>query len=430
MGAFFMPPETDRRKLLGVEIFSAGNHIDSEGHELTVTIEDLEAVIKAFNAGVPELVPVKFGHTSPGFNADVVAKRLNVPVGLVTGEGDFDEGALLPGRVTRLERQQNKLMADFDVLAPVAEMVREKLFLNNSVEVMRDYDGHGMVLSGVALLGAERPAVKDLAPLQAATILSEAKVYAFAMGQPSSYEDSDDDMGYEEIFSLALGVAKKALSMAKARFTKRTEQAEHPNDHEGQEGNMEEEIRELLGLGPEDDLIAAIKALVARVQEAEGEVAEMKKKGEEGGHEGHFSEAKFAEEIKKRDDRIDALNRSLRLKEFAEATVSLSAVEGTPSELAEKLVVTEEKMGEEAAKERLAEWQKAQKAAEEAGVVKAIGRTGDRTAPDASEQMESEVDEWLKKNEGKTRAEGYKFVMANNPTLYRAYNEDRKRVPA
>ena len=67
--------------------------------------------------------------------------------------------------------------------------------------------------------------------------------------------------------------------------------------------------------------------------------------------------SKFAETLKERDTRIAALERQGRLYHYKELTATLSAVSGTPDELAGKLVDIETTMGAEAAVERFNEWQ-------------------------------------------------------------------------
>jgi hypothetical protein len=126
-------------ELKGVEIFRVGTW---NGDKYTVA--DLDDMIDNFGR-TGYRVPVKLGH----------AER--------SGDRAF-------GWVTALRRKGDKLIADFaDIPDKVYDVVRERGYDGVSAEVYWNIKRNGRTfrraLKAVALLGAETPAVSDLAPL-------------------------------------------------------------------------------------------------------------------------------------------------------------------------------------------------------------------------------------------------------------------------
>ena len=147
-----------------IDVFRVGSHTDSAGITREWGAGDLSNMVKAFEAGVPGRVPLKIGHTSDAFNAQL-AEKLGIPTEILTGESG--EGAASLGHITKLYVEDNILKADVELSPPLAKLTDDKLFRDVSSEIFdHRTDGKGVeygpVLSAVALLGAERPAVKDL----------------------------------------------------------------------------------------------------------------------------------------------------------------------------------------------------------------------------------------------------------------------------
>ena len=130
---------------LTAEIFASG-----AWNGMVFTDEDLNDIAANFNKFAEVLkVPLKFGHND---------------------EQPMTDGKPALGWVSKVWKDGTKLMAEFsDVPSKVTDAIKKKLYRKVSVELDGDvnYKGqdHKWVLSGVALLGADIPAVSVLADL-------------------------------------------------------------------------------------------------------------------------------------------------------------------------------------------------------------------------------------------------------------------------
>jgi hypothetical protein len=130
--------------LRDVEITAAGSHLASTG-PVTITPEDLDAMIEAAQDPEVDHAAVRIGHTDPRFDGEPAV-----------------------GWVENLRRVGNRLVGDVSgVPARMAELV-QTAFRRRSAEVgwgVRTPSGktHPAVLTGLALLGVTAPAVKGLA---------------------------------------------------------------------------------------------------------------------------------------------------------------------------------------------------------------------------------------------------------------------------
>lgn len=184
--------DTPTRIIKGVEIFKAGKHRDSLGREREWTSDELGNIIKAFTSGRPSTVYVKLGHTSAEHN-EKVAKELGIPSSILGGEGPGGHGSANLGHLLRVYRSNGTLIADLEVPEKVAALVESGLFASVSSEMHENYLEKGPAISGLALLGAERPALKDLKPLSDAQIMAEENlVYIFSMGDKLEFVDHKD----------------------------------------------------------------------------------------------------------------------------------------------------------------------------------------------------------------------------------------------
>ena len=155
----------ETRTVEGVEIFSSGTWTDSRGMQKDWTHADLDHMVNS--AGELGGIALKTGHTSDEFNT-AVAKAIGVPIELITGEGGGGQIAL--GTVSNVRRDGDKLVGDFtNVPSIIADLIEGGQFRSVSSEIEMNED---MVpsLAGVALLGAEAPAVDNLAPLYEAAV--------------------------------------------------------------------------------------------------------------------------------------------------------------------------------------------------------------------------------------------------------------------
>jgi len=157
-----------KRFVMGVEAFSPGTHIDSQGNSRNWTHDEMNYMVGAFAKGIPGDVPVKLGHSSPEHN-DAIAKALGLPMEVLQGDGGTGMARL--GQVSGVNFNGDKLTVDMELHEKVASLVEDEFFNSVSLEILHQDDGP--VISGIALLGGQRPALKDLAPLQEATLLED-----------------------------------------------------------------------------------------------------------------------------------------------------------------------------------------------------------------------------------------------------------------
>ena len=149
-----------------IPIFSIGEHTDSRGSKRAWSVDDLQAMITAFDAKVPSVVPIKLGHTSDAFNSKV-ANALDIPEDILKGEGSNNTGAARLGEVIGLHLDKGVLHANIEASnSKVADLIKGGYFTGVSSEIQREreFEGktYGPVLSGLALLGAQRPALGEL----------------------------------------------------------------------------------------------------------------------------------------------------------------------------------------------------------------------------------------------------------------------------
>ncbi|MFH1560944.1 MAG: hypothetical protein ABID84_06040, partial [Chloroflexota bacterium] len=110
-----------KRLIMNLEVFAAGFWVPDAGEARVWTTEDLDSMVEAFHAGVPEVVHAKLGHTSPEFG-EAVAKALKVPVEAVMGEGEGD-GQISLGQIITLRRSGDRLIASLQVPEAMADLL-------------------------------------------------------------------------------------------------------------------------------------------------------------------------------------------------------------------------------------------------------------------------------------------------------------------
>lgn len=138
------------RTINGAEIFSVGKWNGLEFSEA-----DLDAILHSFEAlSMGGRVPLKFGHNN---------------------DQPMTDGQPALGWVNRIWKDGGKLFADFvNMPTVVYNAIKNHLYKFVSVELLKDAERNGSrypwVLSGVALLGADLPAVGGLKDLTALTM--------------------------------------------------------------------------------------------------------------------------------------------------------------------------------------------------------------------------------------------------------------------
>lgn len=355
-------------ELRGVEIFSAGTQTDSGGFTSEFTVEDIDRIIQQFDAGSPEYVPVKLGHTSDAFTA-AVAAHLDVPPETLHGENGED-GVISLGRVTRLRRAQDKLVADFDVPPEMADLVERQMLRDVSVEMVGEPGA--WKLTGVAWLGAEMPAVKNLNGLAAAATLrqqSAGPVLAFKREAVVPAKGEEDGMEFSDLLKLFRGAsdeekeeARKALAYAEGDDDEDETEMEDGEDENAVTvapigGEVAAAIRAMAGCDincTDDELLDALRSLVGLPSSAPADEVMPVMKARLQHKPVKFSDSSEYKSMRKE---IDGLKRKDRLAHFKEETRGL-LIQGKDEDLAAKLVDIEEKSGNEVATELLASWKR------------------------------------------------------------------------
>jgi len=139
--------KSDLKEIKGVEIFSAGTWNGD-----TFTTKDLDNMVQAFKDTAKTVRPfLKLGHSDE-------QKLLEA------------EGLPAAGWIGNIYRKGEKLIADFiDIPTKIFELIENKSYRNVSSEIYFDISikdqKYSRLLSAVALLGAETPAVMNLSDI-------------------------------------------------------------------------------------------------------------------------------------------------------------------------------------------------------------------------------------------------------------------------
>lgn len=178
-----------------VQIARVGEFYASTG-PMELTVEDFDNAVTAFESLKDTInFPIKVGHLT------------------------FDQEAA--GWISNLRRDGDFLVADFvDVPDEVAKMIKEKRLRHRSVEAARNLELYGneyaFVITAVALLGTELPAVNGLRDIAAAYIaagigMEQNKAYGFIKASEGNEEDIED------IFADFVAAAERAQERMKGR---------------------------------------------------------------------------------------------------------------------------------------------------------------------------------------------------------------------
>ncbi len=195
-----------------LEIFAAGTWSPATGGRITVAEADLDQIVSHFT----ELS-----------GSNVVKPHLKL------GHGDaqkwFGQKTGIPtlGWVEKVWREGQKLFADIgDVPEALLEMIRQRRYHNVSVEIFRpgqiEFQGKklGHVLSAIAILGTEMPAVKDLAGLASALFADQFASEVTEKPIEFTAERNHPAMfTQEQVDSLIAAAVSKAVTDATGKFS-------------------------------------------------------------------------------------------------------------------------------------------------------------------------------------------------------------------
>ena len=186
----------ETKTLENIEIMSVGTWHNGRNRPVTINTAHLDLAIARFNARpTGETVAIKLGHSSPAWNSRV-ADALGVPLEVLIGEGrdtsptGLTEGMARLGTITALERRGDSVYARAEAVpAPIADMIETGLYTGVSPEVIFGFDGDSiveMVLTGLAFLGEQDPAISELRPL------SDTRVFARSSWGTNTTPDNVD----------------------------------------------------------------------------------------------------------------------------------------------------------------------------------------------------------------------------------------------
>jgi len=444
----------------GVPIFAAGVHNGDK-----YTLDDLKGMIASFQKLKGRLdPPVKIGHTSDEFN-----KRLAIKMGVEPEmiKGEAGNGVMAFGWVESLRLSGNMLYADLsDVPQPVAELIEGKSYNKVSAEILFDFEDNGKtypkVLSGLALLGGELPAVRETGLETAVVYTASVKpdsIIEFALDtEVVTYEQleptlSDIDAAIEKTMKGRAGVGviramwKDVKGKVKNILATRQHSQELVETEPGVKPKKKEEVDEMnsevlkfLGLSEgakDEEVMAAVKKLqgedLGPIKEAlglppEATLADCVAKIKEmmGAMQGE------GEQMRRFSDRVAQLekdNKDLKRKErkahYRALATDLRAISGTPDELAEELVKLEEAGGEDVSKVVLGRYQDQNKRLVAAGVLKAKGTPaeGDEDEHDFTKEVKTYMEEKRVEEPEATAA-----LRKAKPVLWRDYMKKRRIV--
>lgn len=449
------------KTIAGVEIFSVGEHNGEVYLEA-----DLDDMIKAFKALSGRVdPPLKVGHTTDEFNKQL-ARKLGVPEDVV--RGDAGNGAMALGWLSRLYREGNILKGDFsDVPQPIADLIESRSYNQVSAEILFDFEDRGVVyrrvLTAVALLGAELPAVRDTAGLEVAAVFT----YTLKPTSTVLFDvvDIAEGLSYEAIAptieaveTAVEGAIKGKVGAPLLRALLKDIKAKVRNmlskKHiAGQNNNEEVKMKgvlELLSLkedATEEEAITAIKALQASAS-TDGKV-ELKEMAEALGLEGDVDKASIinalkelkaktatapeAQEFSDLKTKVATLETNLatekrkgRIAHFTEKAKAW-VVSGKPEEIAERIVNLEEK-DEKAAEQMVKTYQETSDQLKAAGILQGKGTPVEGELEGDSE-FEKEVKKYALENHVDHET-AFNKIRVDRADLFRDFMKTRERIYA
>ncbi len=415
------------RTVTGVKVFATGTHTDSAGNSRKWTEADLDKMVEAFVANVPAICPLKAGHTPDAFNS-VIAEKLGVPVEVVTGDGGHGQIAL--GRMSSLERKGTLLVASFErVPEAIANLIEGGQFSTVSVEIDDKVGDFGPVITAVALLGVEEPAVAS-ATLDRASVFGKpregARVFSFTVADDTLQgEFTDLKQRLEEWTKGKRGapIFRAFIAKLNEMFEQMTGGKKHqepPNS--AVPGTDRKGAQEKQNTGKEAYQVDIKKLAVmlglpetATEEEVWAKLTELTKGGPGAMPEAMAKEfTSLKDTLKSQTATIATLQHNERVGKYLKVTSTFTAVTGKPEDIATKLADLEEKAGEETAKSVLATYQEAEKNGQAA--LKAVGtsKKGEKAVA-----FEDKVQAFQKANPTVSRADAVKATMRAEPDLYR-----------
>jgi hypothetical protein len=204
------------KRIQKVEIFATGKHFGSETVEMTE--DDLTEMVNSFNA-----------------LGDKEGFRPVLKLGHEDAQKFFGQrkGAPNLGFVEKIWKEGGKILADFaNVPDALVDLIGQRRYNAVSIEMFPKTEVGGStftnVLTAVALLGAELPAVKGLKELAATLFTEEPEKTPDFTGSTLKLETSEKDHMFtqEQVDALVSAAVAKAEDVVKAEFEAKVAEAD------------------------------------------------------------------------------------------------------------------------------------------------------------------------------------------------------------
>lgn len=406
----------------GLEIMSVGVVTDSGGHVLTITEQSLDELAQSF-ASSARPAKLRLGHTSDAYNR-LIAMALGVPDLVLTGEVDIKteqaSGQAKLGTMTNMYREGTKLRVDFDgVPDALTEIVSQGLFDDVSIEAdMLQKDGVvvGGDVIGVALLGYDNPAVKDLAPISDALVLN----YKASTGTIStSYTQATIDEVDEK-----LGV-KGFLSAVLSRFNQPASKPEIISEEEIMEDSWSQFLKEM---GFEEsasvtEVIGKLKAVPEPSPELE---PEPEPEPEVVDQNENPAFAALRDQVAKLLDKNAELEFERMVASYTEQAREWKNIPGAPEEMGRQLAEIARTINSEAADQLAKHYKTSNESVARASATSSLGTTVTANTADPTDPFIERVRAYATER-NLSESDALKLYSRENP---RAFNEywNRNRV--
>ena len=422
---------TKTSQVLNVDLLGVG-HYEAATGPVDFTLEQLQAAVQYFADGIHPNPAVKVGHSSDTFNLQL-AEKLGVDVDLLTGENG--NGALGLGTIAAARLENERLVVDLEgVPEPIAQLIEQPgsgfLTVSAEIEGWQLADGRQIypVLTGIALLGAEEPAVDDQAGLEAATVLQKAIRQARAMlarltGRRAHLHTAQERADQLRWVAMDVGLAEDAsvddiiawLNQIKAELPPATE----TTMQEGEE--MDPQILEALGLGPEATLEEVIAAIMQLKEQGQTETPPVPPQMT-----GEPTLKSMAETIAGLTQEVDQLKQERDLSRFETlARSQWPHVTNDPKETAKDLHQIQLAAGREAVERIIQDRNEAAAKFIASGAVTRLSSPRDGVASQVAgsdTEFMREAKKWAEEHEVPT-GEGVKHLMKARSDLYQAHIE-------
>ncbi len=419
-GTWFRPKVDNQMHLItGVTIFKSGTYNGDSYSEA-----DIDQMVSAYYILKGRVdCPLKLGHTSDDFNQKL-AQKMGVLPELMQGENG--KGAIALGWVENPRRYGDNLIADIaGVPSAIKELIENKRYANLSAEIMLGYEDGGKqypkVLTGVALLGAELPAVPE-------ADLEKVAIYTKSVAGKIVQLDKEDELEEEKELDNFWGEMKARL---KSLFRKSDKKLEANNmdapvkvDKKEQLNKEAEDVKELctiLGLAEDADKDTAIAAVKKLQEGATVREAETKE----------FSNARAKIAQLEKDNatlkaEADAEKNKARRAYFVSKAQAWQVISGKPEELADNLMKIEA-VSPALAEQRMSEYEEENKRLMALGVTKPIGTSKEGPPADDEHPFVKEVKAKMAADTKKTEAIAFAEARQEHPLVFREYMKSRPR---